>query len=68
MGSTGENPQARPRFRDLAIGMAVICFILAAAFGITPTENKLPAVGLCLFVGFVKSVIGTTGYGPLRRK
>jgi hypothetical protein len=66
MASTGERPPARPLFRKLAVGMAVVCFILAAVFGIVPDENKLLGVLVCLFVGFVTSVIGTTGYWPPR--
>ena len=66
MSSTGETPQARPLFRKLALGMAVVCFILATVFGIAPGEDKLLTVGSCLFVGFVMLTIGKTGFWPPR--
>jgi len=66
--SSGETPPARPVFRKLAIGVAIVCFVLAAIFGVAQPEDGLVAPGICLFVGFVVAVIGATGYWPPRRK
>lgn len=55
-------------FRKLALGMAVVCVLLAAVFGVAPgVEDRLMVVGICLFVGFVMLTIGMTGYWPPRR-
>ena len=66
MTSTGENPQARPLFRKLALGMAAVCVILGLVSVIVPGENKLLWVGVFLFLGYVMMVIGTTGFWPPR--
>lgn len=65
--SSGETPPARPVFRKLAIGVAIACFVLAAIFGIARPEDGFFAPGICLFVGFVMSVVAATGYWPPRR-
>jgi hypothetical protein len=66
MVTNGEKPQARPLFRKLALGMAIVLFLLAAVFGLAPTDNnsKLLGGGLCLFVGFAMLTIGKTGFWP----
>jgi hypothetical protein len=66
MSITGDTPQARPLFRKLALGMALVCFVLALVLGIAPIEDKLLAAGSCLFVGFVMLTIGKTGFWPPR--
>jgi hypothetical protein len=66
MSITGETPQARPLFRKLALGMAIVCFILATVFGIARVENKLLTAGSCLFVGVVMLTIAKTGFWPPR--
>jgi hypothetical protein len=66
MATTGERPPARPLFRKLALGMAVVCVLLAAVFGFAPVEDRLLGVGICLFLGFVMFTIGRTGFWPPR--
>lgn len=68
MSADDEKPPARPGFRKLAIGLAVICFLLAVVFGFAPIEGKLLGVVICLFVGFIMATIGATGYWPPPRK
>lgn len=62
-----EEPPTRPAFRKLAGGVAVVCFILTAIFGIARPEDGLFAPGICLFVGAVMAVIAVTGHWPPRR-
>jgi hypothetical protein len=66
MATHGERPQARPLFRKLALGMAIVLFLLAAIFGIALTENtsRWMSTGVCLFLGFVMLTIGKTGLWP----
>jgi hypothetical protein len=66
MVTNGAKPQARPLFRKLALGMAIVLFLLAAVFGLAPTDNNLKLLGggSCLFVGFVMLTIGKTGFWP----
>jgi hypothetical protein len=64
MATTGERPQARPLFRKSALGMALVCFLLAAVIGLAPLGDRLLGVGICLFVGFMMSTIGLTGSWP----
>lgn len=66
--SSSETPPARPVFRKLAIGVAVVCSLLAAVFGLARPEDGLLAPGVCLFVGVMMAVIGFTGYWPPRRR
>jgi hypothetical protein len=66
MATTGERPQARPLFRKLALSMAVVCFLLAAVFGLAPLGDRLLGVGICLFLGFMMLTIGLTGSWPPR--
>jgi peptidoglycan/LPS O-acetylase OafA/YrhL len=68
MSSDQRPPDARPVFRRLAVGVAVVCFALAGVFGFVADENKLFAVGVCLAVGAMMAVIGVTGYWPPRKK
>jgi hypothetical protein len=68
MSSGQTPPPARPLFRKLAAGVAFICFVLAAVFGLARPEDGLLTPGICLFVGFVMAVIAVTGYWPPRRK
>lgn len=67
MSSSGPQP-ARPIFRKLAAGVAVVCFVLAGVFGIARPEDGLFGPGVCLFVGFIMAVIAVTGYWPPRRQ
>jgi peptidoglycan/LPS O-acetylase OafA/YrhL len=62
--SGGEKPKARPIFRKLALGMAVVCFVLGAVFGVVADDNTPFAVGTCLFLGFVMLTIARTGLWP----
>jgi len=62
-----EKPPARPVFRKLAIGVAVVCFILAVVFVFAPIEEKAFPVVVYLFVGFVMAVLGLTGHWPPAR-
>jgi hypothetical protein len=74
MVTNGEKPQARPLFRKLALGMAIVLFLLAAAFALAPIvdnngrtfprEARLLGVGSCLFLGFAMLAIGRTGRWP----
>jgi hypothetical protein len=63
MVTNGEKPQARPLFRKLALGMAIVLFLLAAACQLAPVDKnlKLMAGGSCLFVSFVMLKIGKKG-------
>ena len=58
---------ARPVFRRLATVMAVVCYIIAALFGLFLKDGKLFFVAIALFVGFVMSTIALTGYWPPRK-
>jgi hypothetical protein len=64
MAVADEKPKARPMFRRLALGMAVVCFVLGAAFGIARGEDSLFIMVVCLFVGFVMLTIARTGLWP----
>lgn len=59
---------ARPVFRRLAAGTAVVCFALAGVFGLLRPEDGLLAPGVCLAVGGVMAVIAVTGYWPPRKE
>jgi hypothetical protein len=61
MAIDGTSPQARPLFRKLALGMAVVLFLVAASFALAPvadldSEQKRIGVVVSLFVGFVVSL------------
>jgi hypothetical protein len=64
MADTGDRPKARPIFRKLALGMAVVCFVLGALFAVAPGVDKLYPVVACLFLGFVMLTIARTGLWP----
>jgi hypothetical protein len=71
MAIDGKSAQARPLFRKLALGMAVVLFLLAAVFGLAPvadldSKQKLVVVVPSLFVGYVMLTIGKTGFWPPR--
>jgi hypothetical protein len=66
--SSGETPPARPIYRKLALGVAVVCFALAAISGFARPGDGLHGLAILLFLGFVMAVIGVTGYWPPRRK
>ena len=71
MATDGKSSQARPLFRKLALGMAVVLFLLAAVFALAPvadldSEQKRIGVVVSLFVGFVMLTIGKTGFWPPR--
>jgi len=68
METAGDQPQARPLFRKLALGMAVVCFLLAVVFGLAPVGDRLLTVGACLFVGFMMLTIAKSGYWPPRAR
>ena len=67
MSNAERPPDARPVFRRLAVGVAVVCFVLAGVFGFVADEGRWLAVGVCLAVGVMMAVIGVTGYWPPRR-
>ena len=67
MATPSETPQARPLYRKLALGTAIVCFLLGAAFAISPIEGKTLTTIACLIVGAVMLTIGNTGYWPPRR-
>ena len=65
---TNEPPPARPVFRRLAAGVAVVCFVLAVVFRFTDhTDDWWFGVGICLLMGVVMGSIAATGYLPRRR-
>jgi len=68
MSVVDEKPPARPLFRKLVTGLAVVCFLLAIVFGFAPIEEGWLAVVVCLFMGFMMATIGRTGYLPPRPK
>jgi peptidoglycan/LPS O-acetylase OafA/YrhL len=68
MTVTDEKPNARPMFRRLALGMAVVCFVLGAVFGIAQGDDSLFTMLVCLFVGFVMLTIARTGRWPPPRE
>jgi transcriptional regulator with XRE-family HTH domain len=55
-----------PLSRKLAIGMAVVCFLLAAVFAFGQVGNRLLGAVICLFVGLMMLIIGMTGFWPRR--
>jgi hypothetical protein len=63
--SVAEKPLARPLFRKLALGVAVVCFALAVA-GLASPGDGLFGPLVCLAVGFVLAVVGAAGYWPPR--
>jgi hypothetical protein len=66
MVTNGEKSQASALFQKLALGTAIVLFLLAAVFGLAPTDHnsKFLGGGLCLFVGVVMLTIGKTGFWP----
>ena len=67
MSNGDRSPDARPVFRKLALGVAVVCFALGGVFGFVADESRWLAVGGCLVVGAMMAVIGVTGYWPPHR-
>ncbi len=59
---------ARPVYRYLAGGVAVVCLIAALLYGwgMPAGDNKSFGVGVFLFIGFVMATIAATGYWPRR--
>jgi hypothetical protein len=53
---------------SLAIGMAVVCFLLAAVFAFGQVGNQLLGVIICLFVGLMMLAIGMVGFWSPRPK
>lgn len=68
MSVTGDRAKARPIFRKLALGMAIVCLVLGALIAVAPVENNTFTSGTCLFVGFVMLTIGRTGLWPPPRR
>jgi len=69
--STDDNKRpARPVYRKLAIGVAVVSFVMAivSALGLLAAGAKLFWTIVFLFVGFVFSTIAATGHWPPRSK
>jgi hypothetical protein len=71
MAIDGKSAQARPLFRKLALGMAVVLFLLAAVFGLAPvadldSKQRLVVVVPSLFVGYMMLTIAKTGFWPRR--
>jgi hypothetical protein len=71
MPAVKEKPPARPVFRKLALGTALVCFVLAlVAWIVAPADggDSLFGVWVCVFVGMVMVSIAATGYWPPRRR
>jgi hypothetical protein len=66
MSNGGPKP-ARPIFRKLAGGVAIVCFVVGGVAAVANPNDGLFGPGVCLFVGFIMSVIAVTGYWPPRR-
>ena len=66
MTNHAEKRPARPLFRKLALGVGMVCFLLAFVFqfGPVPKEDKLLPALICLFVGVVMVTISQTGFWP----
>jgi hypothetical protein len=66
MGISREKPQARPMFRKLAHGMAIVGYLLTLVFALAPSDNstRLLEADACLFVGFAMLTIAITGFRP----
>ena len=64
----GEKPPARPIYRKLALGLAVISLLLAivAATGLMGDGMDIYGMGLFLFLGYMFWIIARTGYWPPR--
>lgn len=60
--------KARPIFRRLAFGMAVVSLVLGAVIGFAPVQDRRFISGICLFVGFVMLTIARTGLWPPSRE
>jgi hypothetical protein len=66
MAEYDTKPPARPLFRKLALGVAVVCFLLGIVFALTPVleESKWVCVIIVFFVGIVTLTIAKTGFWP----
>lgn len=62
-----ERSQARPLFRQIAIVVALFCFILAGVIGWTHMEGRWVGIGISLFVGFMMMTIAVSGRWPHKR-
>jgi hypothetical protein len=67
MTERDQRPDARPLFRRLAVAVAILCFLIAGAFGWFGGDDKWFGIGISLFVGFVMLTIYTTGSWPGKR-
>ena len=62
-----EQPDARPMFRKLALGVSMVCLALALLFTFGDFgQGMFPAI-ICYFVGYVMLVIWQTGKWPPRK-
>jgi hypothetical protein len=68
MASSEKQPGARPLFRQLALGIAIVLFILGPIFHFTAPEAGYFPLVICLIVGFIMVGVGATGYWPPRSK
>jgi hypothetical protein len=60
-------PDARPFFRQLAIGLSIVLFFLAAVFTFAAPQVDDFARNLCIGIGAMMLVIGATGSWPPRK-
>jgi hypothetical protein len=63
---SSDPPPARPLYRKLAAGVALVCAVLAVVFRVADPEAGFFGPGVCLFVAFVMAVIASTGRWPPR--
>ena len=66
MATDDRPPAARLVFRKMALGLAVVLFILAAVFQFVAPEQGWFGPAIRLAVGFVMGTIGATGNWPAR--
>lgn len=60
-------PNARPIFRKLALGVSVVCMLLGLLFTFGDFgQGRLPAL-VCYFVGYLMAVVAQTGNWPGRK-
>ena len=65
MAEEKRKPDARPIFRRLAGGVAVVSFMLAAVFAFAPIEGDMwKTVYICMAVGVIMAGIALTGNWP----
>jgi hypothetical protein len=66
MDSSKKPPGARPLFRKLALGTAIVCFVLAAILMVLGVADAHLAAISCASLGSIMLVIWITGRLPQR--